>query len=75
MEFTGWPPGLINRGYENDEVALDVLRVAYVQSPKAVAYIVFSADEKSNFEKQQGALDEAVESVRSMNVNYPEKPK
>ena len=50
-------------------------RVAYVQLPKAVAYIVFSADEKSAFEKHRGALEEAAKSIRSMNVDYPGKPK
>jgi hypothetical protein len=50
-------------------------RVAYVQLPKAVAYIVFSADEKASYQKHKGALDEAVQSLRSMNVDYPEKPK
>jgi hypothetical protein len=49
-------------------------RVAYVQLPKAVAYIVFTADEKASYQKQQGALDEPVKSLRSMNVDYPEKP-
>ena len=43
-------------------------RVAYVQLPRAVAYIVFSADEKSAFEKQKGALEETVKSLRSMNL-------
>lgn len=50
-------------------------RVAYVQLAKAVAYIVFSADDKSAFAKHQGALEEAVKSVSSMNVDYPGKPK
>ncbi|MCA1660004.1 MAG: hypothetical protein LC642_05640, partial [Verrucomicrobiaceae bacterium] len=50
-------------------------RVAYVQLPKAVAYIVFSADEKSAFENHRGALEEAVKSIGSMNVDYPNKPK
>lgn len=50
-------------------------RVAYIQLPKAVAYIVFSADEKSAYAKHRGALEEAVKSLRSMNVDYPEKPK
>jgi len=50
-------------------------RVAYVQLPKAVAYIVFSADAKSAYEKHQGALEEAVKSLRSMTVDYPDKPK
>ncbi|HEY2139216.1 MAG TPA: hypothetical protein VGH00_03990 [Chthoniobacterales bacterium] len=50
-------------------------RVAYVQLPRAVAYIVFSADEKTPFQKHQTALEETVKSLRSMNVDYPEKPK
>jgi hypothetical protein len=50
-------------------------RVAYVQLPKAVAYIVFSADDRSAFEKHRPALEEAVKSVHSMNVDYPGKPK
>jgi hypothetical protein len=50
-------------------------RVAYVQLPKAVAYIVFTADKKAAYQKHQGALEEAVKSLRSMNVDYPEKPK
>jgi hypothetical protein len=50
-------------------------RVAYIQLPKAVAYIVYTADEKSAFEKNRGALEEAVKSLRSVNVDYPEKPK
>jgi hypothetical protein len=50
-------------------------RVAYVQLPKAVAYIVFTADEKTSYQKQQGALEETVKSLRAMNVDYPEKPK
>jgi hypothetical protein len=49
-------------------------RVAYVQLPKAVAYIVFTADEKSAFEKHRSALEEAVKSLRSMNVDDPERP-
>ncbi|HWM23240.1 MAG TPA: hypothetical protein VNP98_00320, partial [Chthoniobacterales bacterium] len=50
-------------------------RVAYVQLPKAVAYIVYSADDESAFHKHQAALEEAVKSLRSMNVDYPGKPK
>lgn len=50
-------------------------RVAYVQLPKAVAYIVFSADKKNAFEKQRDALEEAVKSIRTMNVDYPGKTK
>jgi hypothetical protein len=50
-------------------------RVAYVQLPHAVAYIVFSADGKAGLQQHQGALEETVRSLRSMNVDYPEKPK
>ena len=50
-------------------------RAAYVQLPKAVAYIVFSAEEESAFRKHKGALQEAVKSLQSMNVDYPGKPK
>jgi len=50
-------------------------RVAYVQLPKAVAYIVYSADKESAFRKHQSALDEVVKSLSSMNVDYPGKPK
>jgi hypothetical protein len=61
-----YPP---SEGYKRWE------RVGYVQLPKAVAYIVFTADAKAAYQKQQGALEEAVKSLRSMNVDYPEKPK
>jgi hypothetical protein len=50
-------------------------RVAYVQLPKAVAYIVYSADKESAFRQHQAALDEVVKSLHSMNVDYPGKPK
>ena len=61
-----YPP---SEGYKRFE------RVAYVQLPKAVAYIVFSADEKAAYQKHQGALEETVKTLRAMNVDYPEKPK
>lgn len=70
----GGEPYFINE-YSPTETYKRFERVAYVQLPKAVAYIVFSADEKRNFEKQRGALEEAVKSVGSMNVDYPGKPK
>ena len=70
----GGLPYFINE-YQPTETYKRFERVAYVQLPKAVAYIVFSADDKSAFEKQSGALEEAAKSVRSMNVDYPEKPK
>ncbi|PZR73531.1 MAG: hypothetical protein DLM73_10395 [Chthoniobacterales bacterium] len=50
-------------------------RVAYVQLPKAVAYIVMTAEDRAGYQKHQGALMETVKSLRSMNVDYPDKPK
>ena len=50
-------------------------QAAYVQLPKAVAYIVFSAEEESALRKHKGALLEAVKSLQSMNVDYPDKTK
>jgi hypothetical protein len=50
-------------------------QVAYVQLPKAVAYIVFTADEKAVYQKHHGALEETVKSLRARNVDYPDKPK
>jgi hypothetical protein len=50
-------------------------RVAYIQLPKAVAYVVFSADEEPAFDKHKGALEEAVKTMLSMEVDYPGKPK
>jgi hypothetical protein len=70
----GGQPYFINdypatKGYGRHE------RVAYVQLPKAVAYIVFSADEESAFHKHHGALAETVESLLTMEVDYPGKGK
>jgi len=50
-------------------------RVAYIQLPKAVAFVVFSADEEAAFDKHKGALEEAVKTMRSMEVDYPGKGK
>ena len=50
-------------------------RVAYVQLPKAVAYIVYSADKEPAFRKHLAALELAVKSLHSMKVDYPGKPK
>jgi hypothetical protein len=59
-----YPP---SEGYKRPE------RVAYVQLPKSVAYIVFTADEKSAYQKHRDALEETVKSLRSVKVDYPEK--
>lgn len=70
----GGQPYFINE-YPPTEAYKRSERVGYVQLPKAVAYIVYTADEKSAFQKHQGALEDAVKSVRSMKVDYPDKPK
>lgn len=70
----GGQPYFINE-YSPTDTYKRFERVAYVQLPTAVAYIVFSADEKSAFEKHRDVLEEAAKSVGSMNVDYPEKPK
>lgn len=67
-------PYFINE-YQPTETYKRFERVAYVQLPTAVAYIVFSADDKSAFEKHRDALEEAAKSVLSMKVNFPDKPK
>ena len=50
-------------------------RVAYIQLPKAVAYIVFTADEAEAFRKHKEALKDAVKTVGSMNVGSPDEGK
>lgn len=48
-------------------------RVAYVQMPKAVAYVVFSCDGEPALRKHQRALTELLESMMAMDVNKPEE--
>jgi len=43
-------------------------RVAYVQFKGAVAYVVFSADETSSMTKHAAALEQAVKSIRAMQI-------
>jgi len=43
-------------------------RVAYIQMPKAVAYVVFSADTKEGLRKHEGALKQVLASFASMDV-------
>ena len=47
-------------------------RVAYVQLPKAVAFIVYSADSKPVFRKHQTALKQLLESFMAMTVKREE---
>lgn len=48
-------------------------RVAYVQMPKAVAYIVFSCDDEKALRKHQRALTETVESLMAMDVKTEDR--
>ncbi|MBA2431829.1 MAG: hypothetical protein H0V56_06895 [Chthoniobacterales bacterium] len=48
-------------------------RVAYIQLPKAVAYVVFSADEKSTLKKHGSALTQVLESFRAMSAKIDEE--
>jgi hypothetical protein len=50
-------------------------RVAYIQLPAAVAYIVLSSRDKKSFEKDAGALPEALKSFLSMEVKTDKEPK
>jgi hypothetical protein len=70
----GGEPYFINE-YPPTKVYGRFERVAYVQLPKAVAYIVYSGDEEKAFRKHQDALEAAVKSIHSMKVDYPGKPK
>jgi len=51
-----------NKGYSRHE------RVAYVQMPEAVAYVVYSSDDAAAFRKHAGALQEVMKSFRAMDV-------
>ena len=66
----GGEPYFINE-YPPTKVYKRFERVAYVQLPKAVAYVVYSGDDEAAFRKHQGALEAAVKSIRSMDVNFP----
>lgn len=48
-------------------------RVAYIQMPKAVAYVVYSAKNKAGLQKHAGALSEVLGSFRAMTVANDEK--
>jgi hypothetical protein len=43
-------------------------RVAYIQLPKAVAYVVYTADKETAFRKHQGALQDLLKSFRYLAV-------
>lgn len=49
-------------------------RVAYIQMPKAVAYIVFSADTKQAVRKNEGALKQVLDSFSSMEAKIENAP-
>lgn len=48
-------------------------RVAYIQMPKAVAYVVFSAEKMATLEKHAGALTQVLQSFRAMDAKVDEK--
>jgi hypothetical protein len=48
-------------------------RVAYIQMPNAVAYVVFSAENSAGLRKHAGALTELIESFRAMDVKLDEE--
>lgn len=48
-------------------------RVAYIQLPRAVAYIVYSADSEAAFRKHQSALTELLKSFAYMEVKLDEE--
>jgi hypothetical protein len=50
-------------------------RVAYVQLKGAVAYVVFSADEEASVAQHSRALEQAVKSIRAMQVTHEEPAK
>jgi hypothetical protein len=50
-------------------------RVAYVQLKGAVAYVVFSADEEASVAQHYRALEQAVKSIRAMQVTHEEPAK
>ena len=68
----GGQPYFINQ-YSPTENYPRTERVAYVQMPKAVAYIVFSCDSEKVFRKHQRALTEVVETLMAMNVKSEER--
>lgn len=48
-------------------------RVAYIQMPRAVAYVVFSAEKRATLEKHEQALTRLLESFRAMDAKTEKK--
>ncbi len=48
-------------------------RVAYIQMPRAVAYVVFSAEKRATLEKHERALTQLLESFRAMDAKTEQK--
>ena len=63
----GGQPYFINQ-YSANQKYPRTERVAYVQMPKAVAYIVFSCDGEQALHKHQRALTEVVASLKALDV-------
>ncbi|HEV3410158.1 MAG TPA: hypothetical protein VG095_07680 [Chthoniobacterales bacterium] len=68
----GGQPYFINQ-YSPSENYPRLERVAYVQMPKAVAYIVFSCDGEKALRKHQRALTQVVESLTAMDVKAEDR--
>ncbi len=61
----GGEPYFINDYAANDDYSRSE-RVAYIQMPKAVAYVVFSAEKRATLAKHARALTQVLESFRAM---------
>jgi len=59
--------------YSPSEEYPRIERVAYVQMPKAVAYIVFSCDGEKALRKHQRALTELLETLTAMDVKAEDR--
>ena len=59
--------------YSPSEEYPRIERVAYVQMPKAVAYIVFSCDGEKALRKHQRALTELLETLMAMDVKAEDR--
>ncbi len=55
-----------NKAYSRTE------RVAYIQQPKAVAFVVYSGDTEASFRKHQRALKQLLEAFTSLDVKQPQ---
>lgn len=54
--------------YSPNETYPRLERVAYIQMPKAVAYVVFSADSEQAFRRHEAALQQVVDSFTALKM-------